>query len=125
MYEQRKLAKSHEANKRTRVGTRVDTSQEKKEEECKIKDIQIEKVRNEIRENNEQKSHLLNMKTALRKKDQEDNLKRIQLQKSREKVKLIEKIRESDSLNKSKLDIDISRIYAQAEREFKRKHVKK
>ena len=67
---------------------------------------------------NEQKSNLVNMKISLRKKDQEDNLKRILQQQQREKLKLIEKIRDSDLKNKPK-EIDLQSIRAEAEKEFK------
>lgn len=92
-----------------------------KNKESEIKDGKIMKIRKEIRESNEQKSSLLNMKIALRKKDQEDNLKRIQVQQNKDKIKLIEKIKEYENVNKGKEVIDFSQVKADAMKEFKKR----
>ncbi|OMJ69654.1 hypothetical protein SteCoe_32569 [Stentor coeruleus] len=92
-----------------------------KNRESEIKDGKIMKIRKEIRESNELKSSFLNMKIALRKKDQEDNLKRIQIQQNKDKIKLIEKIKESENGNKGKEVIDFPQVKADAVKEFKKR----
>lgn len=92
---------------------------EKLNEGYKNKELLIEKARKEIRENYEQKSSLLGLKISLRKKDQEENLKRIQLQKAKEKSKLLEKLIESEPPSKTKFELNLSKIYAEAEKEFR------
>jgi hypothetical protein len=94
-------------------------SHKKAVREYEIKDNLIEKIRKEVKELNEQKSHFLGMKIQLRKKDQEENLKRIKMQKLKEKNKLLVKLIDTDILSKSKQDIDLNTIRAEAEKEFK------
>ena len=98
--------------------------QAKLSKETEIKDIQIEKVRKELKERHELKSNLLGERIALKKKDQEENLKRIKLQMKNEKFKLIEKIKESEILPRSKSDLKIQVIKAEAEKEFNRRILK-
>ena len=92
-----------------------DDKEENNEKKDEIKDFHIEKARKEVKDSNIQKSTLINMKIMLRKKDQEENLKRIQLQKLKEKNKLLDKIRDSDSLNKGNFELNLTRIYSQAD----------
>lgn len=79
----------------------------------------IEKARKDVKESNEQKSQIINMKIALRKKDQEENMRRIVGQKWKDKDKLIEKIKEAESSFKAKA-VDVEAIRAQVKKEFKR-----
>jgi hypothetical protein len=122
--EQKRISKFYK-NLYQKKEDEIKFTQEKKEKDKETKDLQIQRIRKEIKENNEEKSNLLGVKISLRKQDQEENLKRILEKKYEKKCKLIQKIKESDSTHKTKLDLDLSYIRAQAEIEFKKKVFKK
>lgn len=122
--EQKRISKFYK-NLYQKKEDEIKFTQEKKEKDKETKDLQIQRIRKEIKENNEEKSNLLGVKISLRKQDQEENLKRILEKKYEKKCKLIQKIKESDSIHKTKLDLDLSYIRAQAEIEFKKKVFKK
>jgi hypothetical protein len=116
--EQKKLTKSVNHNKDKKIKD-DNVWHEKIVKEFEEKDFLIDKVRKEVKEIYEQKSHYLGMKIQLRKKDQEENLNRIKLQKLKEKHKILNKILDNESLNRSRQDVDMNSVRAQAEKEFR------
>lgn len=115
MGEQKKLARSlnqlsHKVKKQEKVNF----------EELEHKNEVIDKARKDVKELYEQRSQVINMKIAVRKKDQEENLRRLENQKWKDKDKLIERIRDLDSVGKGKVEIDVKAIRAQVKREFRK-----
>ena len=81
-----------------------------------MKEVQREKMRQEIKQNNDQKALMASREKFLRKKKQERNLKQINRELLLIKKNLIEKYKDSDF---SKSRKDFSKIKAKLELEFR------
>ena len=116
--ENQKRAKSSKIFEEKRVEDKLKAQQEiiEKEKMLEMKEVQREKMRQEIKQNNDQKALMASREKFLRKKKQERNLKQINRELLLIKKNLIEKYKDSDF---SKSRKDFSKIKAKLELEFR------
>lgn len=101
------------------VQKEIEKAQADKERMLEEKSVLKEKIKKEIKGVIDKGYQIMSYKAQMRKRDQELNLNRLQKESYTAREKRLEKIRVTDSMNRSKGEIDIKKIKDRLEAEIR------